>query len=90
MKGEQMELFSATVVAFPLERWTAHVEEVVRQLDRRSGRLAQKYWNTECNRLHARLQVTGLTRDQISAELARFTVAVQNRRRAAQGSGGAA
>lgn len=85
MKGEQMDLFdvrdtaepmTAEIIAFPIDRHIVFVRETARQLEIRQGKLAEKYWKTECSRLYGRLQVQGLARDDIQAELDRFAVAV--------------
>ena len=86
MKGEQMNLFdvrakakpmTAEVVAFPIDRHLVLVRETARQLERRQGKLAEKHWKTECNRLAARLQVQGLAMAEIKIEIDRFAIAVQ-------------
>lgn len=86
MKGEQMDLFdvrdtaepaTAEIIAFPIDRHLVFVRETARQLERRQGKLAEKYWKTECSRLYGRLQVQGLAREDIKAEIDRFAIAVQ-------------
>lgn len=77
----QMDLFdakiSAEVIAFPVDRQLVHVRQTARQLEQRTGALAEKFWKTECNRLYARLQVQGLAHAEIKIEMDRFADAVR-------------
>ncbi|WP_425326594.1 DUF6074 family protein [Pseudaminobacter salicylatoxidans] len=76
-----MDLFDirvgAEIVAFPIDRQLVRVRRTARQLEQRTGALAEKFWKTECNRLYARLQVQGLEHAEIKAELDRFADAVR-------------
>lgn len=77
----QMDLFDicagAEIVAFPIDRQLVHVRRTARQLEQRTGALAEKFWKTECNRLYARLQVQGLAHAEIKVEIDRFADAVR-------------
>jgi hypothetical protein len=64
------------VVCFPVDREVAFVRETARQVMRRHGRLADKFWRTEINRLYARLQVCGLAEPEIRVQIDRFAHAV--------------
>lgn len=82
MKGEQLDLLSwvrpsAVILLFPVDREAKRIRDVARQLDRKQGKLADKYWRTECNRLAGRLEVQGLPKDRIAAELDCFARAVR-------------
>jgi len=81
MKGQQMDLLAwkrptAVILSFPIDRETRLIRDTARQLDRRSGKSAEKFWRTECNRLHGRLQARGMARSEIEAEVDRFARAV--------------
>lgn len=81
MSENQMDLFdirtTAEIIAFPIDRQLVHVRRTARQLEQRTGALAEKFWKTECNRLYARMQVQGLSHAEIKAELDRFAEAVR-------------
>ncbi|WP_428829419.1 DUF6074 family protein [Aureimonas altamirensis] len=82
MKGEQMELLTwerptAILLHFPVEREVCLVREAARQLDRRHGSAAEKYWRTECNRLYGLLQARGMGTSDIDAAIDRFARAVR-------------
>lgn len=91
MNGEQISMFdaafvagepdlprpSAEIIAFPVDRHLVFVRQTARQLERRQGVAAERWWKTECNRLYGRLQVQGLCHADIVAEIDRFAVAVQ-------------
>lgn len=66
-----------TIVPFPVDREVRFVRDTALQLDRRSGRLAEKYWRTECNRLFGRLQVQGFAEPIIREQIGLFAVAVR-------------
>ncbi len=68
---------TAEIIAFPIDRELMFVRDTARQIERRDGALADKYWRTTCNRLYGRLQVQGFDEEQITREIARFTDAVQ-------------
>lgn len=67
----------AEIIAFPIERQAARIARTAAALRCRQGRLADKYWRTECNRLYGRLQVIGIAEPDIMAEIDAFTEAVQ-------------
>ena len=71
------ESATAEIIAFPIDRQLVFVRETARQLERRQGNLAEKYWKTECSRLYGRLQIQGLAREDIKAEIDRFALSVQ-------------
>lgn len=77
----QMDLFSiksqAEIIAFPIDRQLVHIRRTARQLEQRTGSLAEKFWKAECNRLYAQLQVQGLQHGEIKAEIDRFAEAVR-------------
>ncbi|MGU3577076.1 DUF6074 family protein [Brucellaceae bacterium C25G] len=68
---------TALIIAFPVEREVRHIRETARQVERRMGEKANKYFRTECNRLCARLQVHGFDRETIEEQIERFADAVQ-------------
>lgn len=67
---------TAEIIAFPVDRETTLVRDTARQLSRRHGALADKFWKTELRRLYGRMQVQGLQDATIRAEINRFAAAV--------------
>ena len=67
---------SAEVIAFPIDPDLLIARRTARQLERRQGPLADRYWKAECCRLYARLQAKGMAEAQIKAEVDRFALAV--------------
>lgn len=68
----------AEVIAFPINPELLAVRLAARQLERRQGPQADRYWKVECSRLHARLQTKGLCEAEITAEVDRFALAVHS------------
>lgn len=68
---------SAEIIQFPIDPSLLFVRESARQLLRRNGEIANRYWRTECRRVRARLQIQKCTEEEISAELDRLTLSVQ-------------
>ncbi len=74
----QMDLFeqeapaAAEVIPFPIDRHLVFIRHTARQLERRQGPAAEKFWKTECRRLYGRLQVQGMADAEIRAEIDRF------------------
>ncbi|MGC0053677.1 DUF6074 family protein [Brucella pituitosa] len=68
---------SADIIPFPIDPNLLFIRESARQLLRRNGEMANRYWRTECRRVRARLQSQEHTEGEISAELDRLTHAVQ-------------
>lgn len=83
MKGEQLNLFDQTekktmaeIIPFPVDREVAFVRETARILNIRQGASADRFWQTTCRRLYARLQVQGMAHADIQIEVRRFANAV--------------
>lgn len=68
---------SANIIPFPVDRDLYFIRETARQLVRRNGEMATKFFRTECNRLSARMQHQGFDRETIAHEVRRFSSAVQ-------------
>lgn len=66
-----------SIIPFPLDRELRLIRETARQLERRDGERANKYFRTECNRIYARLQVLGFDHGTIEEQVDRFASAVQ-------------
>jgi hypothetical protein len=75
-----MEFFAerttGEIVPFPVDRYLIFVRQTARQIERRPGPAAEKFWKTECRRLYARLEVQGMADPDITSEIDRFALAV--------------
>lgn len=67
---------TAQIFAFPVDRDLVFIRTTARQLEVRDGAAADKFWRTECNRLHGRLQTKGMNGAEIRTEIDRFARAV--------------
>lgn len=64
------------VIAFPIDRESSLIRETARQLERKHGPAADKWWQTQCRRIFARLQVQGVPEGEARAAIDRFSRAV--------------
>lgn len=67
---------TAEIIPFPVDREVLFVRMTARRLEQRHGPIADKFWRTECNRLHARLQIQGMSPAAIKHEITSFAHAV--------------
>ncbi len=67
---------TAEIIPFPVDQHLVYIRRTARALEQRNGPAADKFWQVECRRLYARLQVQGLGEPAIRDELGRFANAV--------------
>lgn len=69
------------MIPFPIDREILFIRQTARILERRQRPAAERFWQMECRRLYARLQVQGMADAEIRAEIDRFAEAVQEEMR---------
>lgn len=66
----------AEIIQFPVDRHLVFVRETARTLERKQGPAADRYWQTTCRRLFARLQSQGAGDEAARREVNSFAHAV--------------
>lgn len=78
---------SSNVVSLPVDTYIFRVRETARLLERRKGPAADRFWQLECRRYYARLQVDGVPAAERIERVNQFAIDVyEEMRRAAWSS----